>query len=127
MGQIAGSDAVEGISKDFTDGVVDGLKQIAQQQNMKASNQVLGKELKKQVAVKPDLQAGHLDVTASFGLNDTEIDKIIPLLNEATFTAKNYLHSTIEKTGGLKLGETNILRAIMAALGVAFPENNSLQ
>ena len=125
MGQIVGSSAIEELNKDFTDGMVDGLKEVAKNQNMKISNQVLGKEFKKQVAIKTDIQNLSLDINATFGLENKDIDKIIPLLNDASFTAKNYLNTTIVKAGGLKLGETNLLRAIMGNLGIAFPENHA--
>ena len=125
-GQILGTEVIEELSKDFHDGVAAGLQEVAKNQKIKASTQVLGKEFKKQVAIKTDIQNLALDINATFGLDDASIDKIIPLLNEATFTAKNYLNTTIAKNG-LELGETNLLRSIMGILGVAFPSNRPIE
>jgi len=125
QGSIKGSDVIDQLEKDFSHGIADGLKQVAQDQQIKASSQVLGKQFKKTVSIKTDVQNLSLDIDATFGLNDTEIDQIIPLLNEASFTAKNYLQTTVSKAGGIKLGETNILRSIMGALGVAFPDKTA--
>ena len=125
QGQIRGSDIIEELTKDFHGGVAEGLQEVAKNQNIKASTQVLGKEFKKQVAIKTDIQNLALDVNATFGLEDSSIDRIIPLLNEATFTVKNYLNTTVVKNG-LELGETNLLRSIMGILGVVFNNKNPI-
>lgn len=123
QGTIRGAETIAKIGEAFYEGTAEGIQEMAKQQKMKVSSQVLGKEFKKEVAIKTDIQTLALDINATFGLNDSEIDKIIPLLNEASFTAKNYLKTTISKAGGLKLGETNLLRSIGGVLGSVFEKS----
>lgn len=120
LGTIREANTLGKIGEAFYEGTTEGLQEMAKKQKMKVSSQVLGKEFKKEVAIKTDIQTLSYDINATFGLNNSEIDKIIPLLNEASFTAKNYLKTTISKAGGLKLGETNLLRSIGGILGSVF-------
>lgn len=120
LGTIREANTMGKIGEAFYEGTTEGLQEMAKKQKMKVSSQVLGKEFKKEVAIKTDIQTLSYDINATFGLDNSEIDKIIPLLNEASFTAKNYLKTTISKAGGLKLGETNLLRSIGGILGSVF-------
>lgn len=71
---------------------------------------------------KADINAGTFQVDTTIKVDNDFLNNVIALLNEATFTIKNYKTSpTFERP--LELGKTNLLKAITAELNVVFPQN----
>lgn len=83
-------------------------------------------QIQEEKSGKIDIAAGKYSVTGSLSLNNAFLSEVIKYLNDATFTVKNYKDPQEGSAwvSGLKLGETNLLKTIIAELNIAFPENS---
>ncbi len=83
-------------------------------------------QIQEEKSGKIDLNKATFSVNGKLTLKSDFLTKVISLLNDATFTIKNYKNSEEAKAWGnrLKLGETNLLKAIVAELNIAFPNRN---
>jgi uncharacterized protein YicC (UPF0701 family) len=70
------------------------------QEKAKTYNQTYelgGKQLKKVVSGKVDLNAGTVNISSKTTINEDFFKEILPYLNQATFTVKNYKNTTFEQ------------------------------
>lgn len=119
--QIAGAEDFTKIGDDLYNHFVEEFEEIAKQANQKYT---LGDHIVKTTSGKVDLNLGTLTLTNDTEIKNEFLNELIPLLNEATFTVKNYKGSTFEKFG-LELGHSNLFRSIVAELNIVFPQNHT--
>lgn len=119
MAEIQGAANFTNIGKDLYNHFVDEFKNVATQYNQ---TYTLGDTIVKSTYAKADLHTGTLKIGSKTEFKDEILREIIPLLNNASFTVKNYKSSTFESFG-LELGHTNLFRSIVAELNIVFPQN----
>ena len=119
--EIMGAKEFVNIGNDIYNHFVEEFKNIAKQHNQ---TYTLGDTIVKTTSGKADLKMGTLNLKSSTKIKDNILQELIPLLNEAEFTVKNYKNSTFEQFG-LELGHSNLFRSIVAELNIVFPKNLS--
>lgn len=111
------------LEKNFNNCTIKALKDLTGKtaeilQNKSRENNQLYPYMMASVQRKTDIQGGNYQININWQ-ESAGLKRILALLNQATFSAKNYSKNDlneIEKTTGLKLGHSNPYRAIYASL-----------
>lgn len=117
---IKGADEYTKIGNDIYNHFVEEFKEIAKSVNQ---TYTLGDHLVKETRGKSDLNMGTLEINSKTHIKEGFLQELIPLLNDASFTVKNYKNTTFEQWG-LTLGHTNLFRSIVAELNIVFENND---
>ena len=94
MATIKGAEFFDTITNDVDKTFIEAFQERAKKHNQKYE---LGSHLKKAVQGKVDLQTSTLNISSTTSIKEEFFKELIPYLNQATFTVKNYKTTTFEQ------------------------------
>lgn len=109
------ADFTKGVVKDFAASIGKNIEKTIQISDKSLPPQLQNIIKLTGVQQKTDVQGGQLNLQFNESVTNPYLKEIVSILNEATFTAKNY-GSAIEDIASLKLGMSHPVRSIGSAL-----------